>query len=336
MYLFLYGERTSLYLFSILMKQFIIRLSVFSLCMVGLLMILIATSSWLSIKNNDFKIKKNTKYIILGHSHAECAYNDSLILNFENFSQSGESYFYTLPKIKEIITKNPQIKTIFLELTNNQLTKNVEEWITGKKYLGYYYAMYFPYISIKNHLFLVKNTPLESVRNLPIVCKDLLKKSASTHSYPYEYGGFKAVQGNLDSYKTNKIQHKNEDFVEIENGVSEIQLRYLQEIISFLEEKKVDLILIRTPQHKSYQGFANEKDFNNVLKNELAHVKFLDLVNFPLSDNDFRDPEHLNGQGAKKLSKWFNLFLKEDITLLFKNQKHVSYQFINENKITKK
>jgi hypothetical protein len=55
-----------------------------------------------------------------------------------------------------------------------------------------------------------------------------------------------------------------------------------------------------------------------------------------LSDNDFRDQEHLNSQGAEKLSKWFNLFLKEDITLLFKNQKHVSYQFINENKITKK
>ena len=318
------------------MKQFLVRLLVFSICLVGLFLILIATSSWLAIKNNDFKIKKNTKYIVLGHSHAECAYNDSLILNFENFSQSGESYFYTLPKIKEIINKNPPIKTIFLELTNNQLTKNVEEWITGKKYLGYYYAMYFPYISTKNHLFLVKNAPLEFVRNLPIVCKDLLKKSTSKHSYPYEYGGFKAVQGNLNSYKTNKIQHKNEDFVEIKRGVSKIQLHYLQEIIAFCKDKKVDLVLIRTPQHRSYQGFANEKDFNNLLKNELGSVKFLDLVKFPLSDDEYRDPEHLNSQGAQKLSRWFNKFLIEDFPKVFLKQKHVSYQFINESKITKK
>jgi hypothetical protein len=318
------------------MKQFLIRLSVFSLCLVGLLMILIATSSWLSIKNNDFKIKKTTKYILLGHSHAECAYNDSIIDNLENFSQSGESYFYTLPKIKEIIRSNPQVKTIFLEFTNNQLTKKVEEWIAGKKYLGYYYATYFPYIESENHLFVLKSQPLVYTRNLPIVCKDLLKKSISKHPYPYEFGGFKALQGTLDSYKTDKKQHRNEDFVEIKRGVSKIQLHYLQEIIAFLKDKKIELILIRSPQHKSYQGFANEKDFDNVVKNELAHVKFIDLVNFPLSDNDFRDPEHLNGQGAKKLSKWFNLFLKEDITLLFKNQKHVSYQFINENKITKK
>lgn len=318
------------------MKQFLIRLSVFSLCMVGLLMILIATSSWLAIKNNDFKIKKTTKYVLLGHSHAKCAYNDSIIDNLENFSQSGESYFYTLPKIKEIIRCNPQVKTIFLEFTNNQLTKKVEEWIAGKKYLGYYYATYFPYIESNSHLFVLKSQPFVYARNLPIVCKDLLKKSISKHQYPYEFGGFKALKGNLDSYKTDKTQHRNEDFVDIQRGISKIQLHYLQEIIAFLKDKKIELILIRSPQHKSYQGFANEKDFDNVVKNELAHVKFIDLVNFPLSDNDFRDQEHINGQGAEKLSKWFNLFLKEDITLLFKNQKHVSYQFINENKKTKK
>jgi len=318
------------------MKQFLTRLSLFSLCVLGLLMILIATSSWLAIKNNDFKIKKNTTYVLLGHSHAKCAYNDSIILNFENFSQSGESYFYTLPKIKEIIRSNPQVKTIFLEFTNNQLTKKVEEWIAGKKYLGYYYATYFPYIESKSHLFVIKSQPLVYARNLPIVCKDLLKKSISKHQYPYEFGGFKPLQGNLDSYKTNKAQFRNEDFVEIKRGVSKIQLQYLQEIIAFLKDKKIELILIRSPQHKSYQGFANEEDFNNLVKNELVSVKFLDLVKFPLSDDDFRDPEHLNNQGADKLSRWFNTFLNEDFSMVFHNQKHVSYQYINESKITKK
>lgn len=318
------------------MKQFLTRLSLFSLCVLGLLMILIATSSWLAIKNNDFKIKKNTTYVLLGHSHAQFAYNDSIILNFENFSQSGESYFYTLPKIKEIIRSNPQVKTIFLEFTNNQLTKKVEEWIAGKKYLGYYYATYFPYIESKSHLFVIKSQPLVYARNLPIVCKDLLKKSISKHQYPYEFGGFKALQGNLDSYKTNKAQFRNEDFVEIKRGVSKIQLQYLQEIIAFLKDRKIELILIRSPQHKSYQGFANEEDFNNLLKNELVSVKFLDLVKFPLSDDDFRDLEHLNNQGADKLSRWFNTFLNEDFSMVFHNQKHVSYQYINESKITKK
>ena len=318
------------------MKQFLTRLSLFSLCLLGLLMILIATSSWLAIKNNDFNIKKNTTYVLLGHSHAECAYNDSLILNFENFSQSGESYFYTLPKIKEIIRSNPQVKTIFLEFTNNQLTKKVEEWIAGKKYLGYYYATYFPYIESKSHLFVIKSQPFVYASNLPIVCKDLLKKSISKHQYPYEFGGFKSLQGNLDSYKTNKTQFRNEDFVEIKRGVSQIQLQYLHEIITFLKDKKIELILIRSPQHKSYQGFANEEDFNNLLKNELVSVKFLDLVKFPLSDDDYRDPEHLNDHGADKLSRWFNNFLNEDFSMVFHNQKHVSYQYINESKITKK
>ena len=105
------------------MKRFLFRLSIFFTCLGTLFFCLLFFTSWGAKRNNDFRIKLNTHYIVLGHSHAECAYNDQLIENFENFSQSGESYFYTLPKIKEIVRKNPQVKTVFLEFTNNQIEK---------------------------------------------------------------------------------------------------------------------------------------------------------------------------------------------------------------------
>ncbi len=314
------------------MKRFLFRLSIFFTCIGTLFFCLLFFTSWVAKRNNDFRIKSNTHYIVLGHSHAECAYNDQLIENFENFSQSGESYFYTLPKIKEIIRKNSQVKTVLLEFTNNQITQTVEEWITGKKYLGYYYAMYFPYINPKDHLQIVKKVPLDYLRNLPITTKDLLKKSLSTHKYAYEYGGFKAVEGNLSSYQINKTQHQNENFVEIKQGVSNVQIHYLKEIITFLDDNDIELILVRSPQHSSYQGFANERDFNNLLKTDLPNVKFLDLAKFPLSDNEFRDPEHINKVGAEKLSNWLNQFLKNDVLPLFKIKKHIDYHFVMDKK----
>jgi hypothetical protein len=318
------------------MKKFLVRLAIFSVCNLGLFLVFVFLSSWLARQQNDFSIKQDTKFIILGHSHSECAYNDTLIDNFENFSQSGESYFYSIPKLEEIIRSNPQVKTVFLECTNNQMTGNVEEWIYGKKYLGYYYANYFPYIGFRSDFFIIGNQPAEYSRNFSIVCKDMLKKCISKHKIPYEYGGYKGVQGTLHSYQKDSSKHTNEDFVQIKKGISEVQLNLLKEISNFLTDKKIELILIRTPQHSSYQGFANEDEYKKVIETEFSEVKFIDLVNFPLSDTDFRDPEHLNTKGAEKISGWMNKFLKEDFSMVFHNQKHVSYQYINESKITKK
>ncbi len=92
------------------------------------------------------------------------------------------------------------------------------------------------------------------------------------------------------------------------------------------------MILVRTPQHSSYQGFANERDFNNLLKTDLVNVKFLDLAKFPLSDNEFRYPEHINQVGAEKLSNWLKQFLKEDVSTLFRLKKHIDYHFLMDKK----
>lgn len=318
------------------MKKFLVRLTIFSVCNLGLFLVLVFSSSWLARKQNDFSIKQDTKFIILGHSHSECAYNDALIDNFENFSQSGESYFYSIPKLEQIIRMNPQVKTVFLECTNNQMTENVEEWIFGKKYLGYYYANYFPYIGLKSDFFIFRNQPTEYSRNFSIVCKDILKKCISKHKIPYEYGGFKGVKGTLYSYQKNSLKHSNEDFVQIKKGISEVQINFLREISNLLANKKIELILIRTPQHSSYQGFVNESEYKKVIETEFSKVKFIDLVNFPLSDTDYRDPEHLNTVGAEKISGWMNKFLKEDYSYAFQKQLHISFKDINDRKIFKK
>ncbi len=310
------------------MKRFLLRISIFLTCNGLLFLVFIFFTSWMAKRNNNFKMDAKIKQVIFGHSHVEFGYNDSLIENFKNLGESGESYFYTLPKIKEIVRANPQLERVFLEFTNNHLSNSIERWILEKKYLGYYYAIYFPYVKRDDHLYIVKNEPLNYFRNLPIVCKDLLKKSRTSCNFTIEFGGYKSVQGTLSEYNKKRGNHENENFIEIQNGVSELQMYYLKEIITFLDESNIELILVRTPLHKTYQGYVNETDFNSILKTELANVKFLDLSKFPLSDDEFRDPEHVNVNGAKKLSFWFNNFLKKEIKVVFKKEKHLDYQSI--------
>jgi hypothetical protein len=307
------------------MKLFLVKLVYFCGVLLGLFVLSFTGLSWLAKQNAVFQIKSDTKMIILGHSHAECAYDDKTIENCENFAISGESYFYTYPKVKEIVRQNPGIKTVFLEFTNNQITEDVEKWIFEEKYLNYYYALYNPYIELEGHLRLFCLNPSGCVRGVPIIMKDLMKKSLQKTKYPYEYGGFKAIDGTLKEYNRNKKNHENEDFVEINQSISELQLFYLRKIIDFLKNEKIEIILIRTPQHENYNGFTNEKEYQKVLKEELKEVNYIDLSDFPLTDNHFRDPEHMNSYGATLISEWMNKILKLNLNSLFESEKHTSY-----------
>ena len=72
-------------------------------------------------KKSSFKISDNIKYVVFGHSHSECTFNDALISNFKNLSEPGEAYFYTYQKLKNVIHDNPAIESVFVEFTNNQI-----------------------------------------------------------------------------------------------------------------------------------------------------------------------------------------------------------------------
>ena len=90
-------------------------------------------NSEIIIKNSaNFKLKPQTKYLVLGHSHPECAFNDSLINNLKNLAQTGESYYYTYFKTIKVLEQNPSIEIVFVEFTNNQIYELMNNWIWGK------------------------------------------------------------------------------------------------------------------------------------------------------------------------------------------------------------
>ena len=67
------------------MRKFIIRILVFSLMSLILLSGVIIASNILINKDSNFSIDKKINRIVLGHSHPEGAFNDSLISNNKNF-----------------------------------------------------------------------------------------------------------------------------------------------------------------------------------------------------------------------------------------------------------
>ena len=119
------------------MKKFCKEISVFLFIIATIVVVDVFLQKTLLFKDNNVKLSKNYSVLILGHSHPANAYDTHFIKNTINIGTAGEAYMYTYFKAKKVIDNNPQIKKIFVEFTNNQIDKGMDNWIWDDIHLQY-------------------------------------------------------------------------------------------------------------------------------------------------------------------------------------------------------
>lgn len=279
-------------------------------------------------KKAVFKISDKIDKVIVGHSHPECAYNDSLIDNFGNFSSSGESFFYTYYKTAQLINANENVKTVFIEFTNNQIDSSMDQGIWGERYMSNFYPIYQPFVSMEDNKFLFKKNASCLISSIGSgIQNSIFRIIKNNYDYSKTIGKFQyLVRDKTDSLLANPILKA--EAVEDNYIIPNNNIHYLKKIIEFCINKKIKVILVRSPLHNKYEGFFNEKIFQKYRNEKFAEVRFIDFNNFPLQDSDFGDLEHLNYRGAKKFSDFFNHMLKKGLL-----DKTNMQEFINEEMI---
>ncbi|MGK0446272.1 MAG: hypothetical protein ACJA2M_000040 [Polaribacter sp.] len=251
---------------------------------------------------SDFTISKENDYIILGHSHPESAFNDELIGSFKNLSRSGESYFYTFQKVKEVVPNNT-VKAIFIEYSNTLILKEMDDWIWGYEKMNAYFPWHSPSMDKDDILFLHDKNPQDFSKAISTSTrKNLTRILSLDFNIDFRYGGHNKLEvSNIEKLmkeRKNDITQKTED-ISIEN------LNYLEKIINYCKFNNVKVYLIRSPQHK-YFSRKNEQTLLSLKKQKFENLEFLDFDKFPLEDNEFADFGHLNSNGAEIFSLWFN------------------------------
>ena len=251
------------------MKLFFKNIILFvGICLIAVVMLCIIPS-YVIRKNASFKIKENTTSIIVGHSHSECSLNDSLLVNCENFSRSGEAYLYTLCKVVNIINQNSNVHNVYVEVTNNQFMEGMKVWLYSERYLQYHYATFFPFISVKNHLSLLVNSPGTYMSSLPIVIKNMIKTILKqNYEFAYQYGGFKA--GN------NIMKENYEQSAQMED-LYEGNYAFLRQIVKECKKNHVAICFFRSPQMPTYKGHYNEKMYKSLVANDYPEIPYYDF-----------------------------------------------------------
>jgi hypothetical protein len=309
------------------MRKFLIQIFLFSFSLLSVFLLVIIISNKVIDSKNIFKLTNNINYLILGHSHPECDFNDSLIDNTKNLAQSGELYFYTYLKTRKILADNKQIKAIFLEFTNNEIINDMGNWTESEEHILYRIPKYAPIMDEEDYRYIVPKNAFAFIKSMPIVFRN------NINTIIFKYDDFVSTNDwgkyyyykrqHLDSLlKVKKLKIINNDF----SKFNDVNLFYLDKILKYCKTNGVKIYLIRSPFHKLEPVYlVNENKFVEILKTKYKEQTFLDFKDFPLFNEEFGDLDHLNYKGARKFSFFFNNLLNHG--LLEKKNKQ---EFINQ------
>ena len=295
------------------MRQFLLNIFFLFTALVILFLIFeVSTSALIANRMHIKKEEKDIKYFVVGHSHSEMAYNDSIIKGLRNISNSGESYLSSYYKTKILLEYNPQIDTIFVEFSNNHLDEDMDEWIWGSDFLQMAYLDLSPSVSASNKWWLFQRNPSGFLAASSIAGKVRLKRMRySYHGFRYT-GGFRHINWNRTDSLLQAIHHNSPDtiFAGTADKFSSSNLRFLKQLVEFCKENRIKIYLIRSPLHAFYREHIIEKPYYRVLDTELKSLEYLDFSRYPLSNSEFGDLSHLNHKGAMKFSVWLDSLLQ--------------------------
>ncbi len=318
------------------MKKFIQKTIIF--LVIGALFIGSLFLSTLTIikKKSNFTLKAPVKNVIFGHSHPTYAFNDSLINDFKNLAQSAQSNFYSFIKVRNVLLNNSSIETVFIEFTNNQISEIMDSWTWSDANISDRLPHYLPLMN-KDEIQLLyeKNSKAflsSSSKSFRINLINILSNNFDYTSS--KIGGYKSLtRSTVDSILSDELKNNtpniNESYNELSlsyNKLSLINLEYLEKTIDFCTDNKIKVYLIRSPQHKKYQGLRNEKEFIKIRNERFKSIEFLDFNNFPISNSHFGDLDHLNAKGAKIFSNWFNELMQKGLLTEENKQMFINHE----------
>lgn len=258
-----------------------------------------------------FTIPEKDKYVIFGHSHPECAFNDDLIINFKNLSKSGEGYFYTYQKVKEVLSDN-NINAIFVEYTNYSIGKHMDEWIWGYEKMNFFLPQHSPFMEKDDLLLLYKKNHQDFLNVISASTRNNLTRVLSfDYEIRQEFGGFNKLERNKVAELIKERKNNINDTLK-KQEISVHNMDYLEKIIEYCTINNIKVYLIRSPQHNLYPR-KNEKELLSLKNEKFKNLEFLDFDKFPLKDNEFGDFRHLNHKGAEIFSLWFNDLIKNGL-----------------------
>lgn len=300
------------------MKRFSLNILIF---IIPIIIFIIITEYALREIPNDYSYKNNylknnahkIETLFLGSSHTYYGINpDYFPGNSFNASHISQSIDLDYKLINKYSDKFENIKTIVIPIDYFSLFSRTS---TGIEYWR-----------MKNYnLYYNLNTSKNPKDNMELFSISLKKSIDRIINYYYfgennitcsvlGYGNTKRKQQDLiKTGKTAAARHTKEDKKFLDESIE-----IIIEIIEYSRQKKVDVIFFTNPAYKTYRNNLNSAQYQitintiDSISNKYDNAYYYNLISDEtFTQEDFRDADHLNEYGAKKLTNKIAKIIEE-------------------------
>ncbi len=257
-----------------------------------------------------FDLPSNKTILVVGNSFTECSINDNILTNVSNMSQSGEGYFYSYLKVKQILKRNPQIDTLVIGYSYECLSKSREAWFGSTNFIRSKVPSYFFLFDSDDLWSMFTTNPYDLLYSVPrsihIGLVATIKYALSNQSMS-SWGGYLFIEEEeLEQARALYIADKKNDPVEF----SPIQKKYLVKIFNLASSYDVKVILLATPIHPILEsGLAKYKDhYYSFAEQQLHGAVLINHSSFDIPESGYYDLEHINHKGATLYSEYIKQY----------------------------
>jgi hypothetical protein len=265
-------------------------------------------NSYLVKKDDISQNLQNIEVLILGTSHALNGLNPRFFSQKTfNLANASQSIYYDKALLDLYIDKLPKLKTVILSVSYfsfwYQLESSPEDW---RKYF-YYQYLNIPNQSINNLEFKAWSSIVlySPKKTLDIALQNF--KVEENKLYYQGWNGTDTAIAEISMSDTKKRIDFHHVLMAEKNIVQNIQ--YINEIITKLRKKNIDIIIIRMPVYKTYykQMLPKYSHINDSIIKTLTSQYKVFYYNYSQNHHfnrtDFHDSDHLSFIGAEKFSK---------------------------------
>jgi hypothetical protein len=237
------------------MKLFIKKIIVFCVAIGVLLAGFVALYNYQFLSHEKVEVKT----VILGDSHTQNGVNDKLLNWSKNYSNSGESYFYSFIKLRHLINENKFLDKVVLSYGQHNLSKITQEkWLLNDDNIKEKFGGLFPLFTLQDigALFEMKSPKISIVLIKSVVNSSIysIERQLLGKGLPFT-GGFtpndKVFNPNLKPQNMNMKGGRE---------LAEYELEYLGKISDLCKKHSIQLFLLNTPVIESKTQKINFKD----------------------------------------------------------------------------
>ena len=278
---------------------------------------------------------------MLGDSNMQCAINDSIFSSGINKAASSDSYFYSYLKLKNYISTNPKIDTVFLSFAPHNVFDN--GWLLSDSHIYSRFRNYYYLMDWSDFKFLLSKNPQAVITSIPSIIEQTYQNSVQKINgikISRSYGGF--INLDRDILADVKLKLINEEplpFFKIPDNftLSKEEITYLDKIILCCNKNDIKLYLINLPKRAELLNYTKYgvNHFQSLYDEKYNKVDFLDFSTIELPDDNYGDFVHLNRKGSTTFSSFLVKNKLDTLLIEFGRNKTRSHNNVHKKQYRK-